>query len=572
MHAHEMVPESYAWKRIGEALTSKPQEFGGKPPRTDERYGDPTLPPNAEKKRAYWIWFAAIIVLESSMIRRAMFEMNDFTEKGVWNQFLLQSQLLNIVTHLIVDLTVLRALNAFGGYSGLSFPSRLNGAPVLNASEENTLLFRHLCKLIQRNPLVNSMLLGGKPDGFHAYEVKQILLMVLSPTFFGVLFAVKSTGGLMKMACINVMFINAHVLIMPFAFKYTEQLRSIYFEKLGPEDVWRKKFALIGVVVAVAPFISSVVVRVMKWEFRSGDGTRLEKTMADETAGVKQQVASQHEKTRNGADIPRVRQSTNRLLGLRPDGGTELSASTMCFKDSDPQFVVVRQPLNGVTLRVTFDGRVLHTSSEPTKDPATGETHTLLKVQPPEWLDLSDGNGPPTGLAWVTTGRKNHQSSFRRGLGLRRHRSDPQNAEKLLQQLWNDDSFVQAGQAVPLLFLENAEVAREVNSVVSLIARNMDGVKANRLVMRLGNCITKATYNARDMADMKEVARTMGMKLCEKMLHRYVFLSRKILLALYCVRRVPLWRFLVRSCEEFLIIPIRRMRYVYSQTVAHTKD
>ena len=125
---------------------------------------------------------------------------------------------------------------------------------------------------------------------------------------------------------------------------------------------------------------------------------------------------------------------------------------------------------------------------------------------------------------------------------------------------------------MPLLFLENAEVAREVNSVVSLIARNMDGVKANRLVMRLGNCITKATYNARDMADMKEVARTMGMKLCEKMLHRYVFLSRKILLALHCVRRVPLWRFLVRSCEEFLIIPIRRMRYVYSQTVAHTKD
>ena len=35
------------------------------------------------------------------------------------------------------------------------------------------------------------------------------------------------------------------------------------------------------------------------------------------------------------------------------------------------------------------------------------------------------------------------------------------------------------------------------------------------------------------------------------------FLSRKILLALYCVRRVQVWRFLVRSCEGFLIIPIR---------------
>mgnify|MGYP006132026011 FL=1 len=39
---------------------------------------------------------------------------------------------------------------------------------------------------------------------------------------------------------------------------------------------------------------------------------------------------------------------------------------------------------------------------------------------------------------------------------------------------------------------------------------------------------------------------------------RYVaFLSRKILLALYCVRRAQVWRFLVRSCEGFLIIPIR---------------
>ena len=58
------------------------------------------------------------------------------------------------------------------------------------------------------------------------------------------------------------------------------------------------------------------------------------------------------------------------------------------------------------------------------------------------------------------------------------------------------------------------------------------------------------------------------------------FLSRKILLAMYCVVCVPLWRFLVRSCEDsspslgsgFLIIPIRRTRYVYPQTVAHSKD
>ena len=40
------------------------------------------------------------------------------------------------------------------------------------------------------------------------------------------------------------------------------------------------------------------------------------------------------------------------------------------------------------------------------------------------------------------------------------------------------------------------------------------------------------------------------------------FLSRKILLALYCARRVQVWRILERSCEGLLIIPIRSTQYV----------
>ena len=51
----------------------------------------------------------------------------------------------------------------------------------------------------------------------------------------------------------------------------------------------------------------------------------------------------------------------------------------------------------------------------------------------------------------------------------------------------------------------------------------------------------------------------------------YDFFSRKILLALYCVRRVPLWRFLVRSCEGFLIIPIRRTHAIHLETVCPYK-
>ena len=37
---------------------------------TTEQYGDPTLPPSPEKKRAYRIWFACIALLEIYMVRR----------------------------------------------------------------------------------------------------------------------------------------------------------------------------------------------------------------------------------------------------------------------------------------------------------------------------------------------------------------------------------------------------------------------------------------------------------------------------------------------------------------------
>jgi len=514
-----------AWRKIDEALSAPPAEFTKPtpkpPPATDDdesRFGpsDPTLPPNAEKKRAYKIWFASIIVLEFCMIRRAMFELNEFTERGVWNQFLLHSQLLNIAVHLVVDFTSLRALNAFGGASGLSFPKRLGGAPVLTTSEENTLLFRHTCKLIQRNPLVNSMLLGGKPDGFHAYQVQQIFLMVVSPTFFSVLLAVKSTHGLCQMALINAGFLAAHVLLMPFAFKYTDTLREAYFAKLGPEEVWRKHFFAIGVFVAAAPFASRFAVRFMRWEFAD-----LRDTSGAGKVGLSHnELAGRANPASDPADIKNLFPKKESVaIGLRPDGGTELSASAVCFKDGKAQFVVVKELLVGVMLRVTFDGRVLHTSTEPTLDPVTGETHALLKVFLP---DFRNGGQPPCGLAWVATGRKDHQrsrdtASMRRGLRNRGERGAHRTSDTL-QSLWNDDSFAQVGKAVPLLFLDTPEVAREVNAVVSLIGRNMDGVKANRLVMRLGNCIMRATYNARDMEVMKEVVQTMGMKLCERML------------------------------------------------------
>tara|TARA_B110000967_G_scaffold204558_1_gene247294 strand:+ start:140 stop:1879 length:1740 start_codon:yes stop_codon:yes gene_type:complete len=501
-------------KSTGDTRVSKPTATSSVPPVTCERYGDPTLPPNVGKKRAYWLWFGFIFVLEFCLIRKATQELNPFSYDALWNPFLLRTQLLNVATHVVIDLGTLRSLNALTPHGGLSFPARLHGAPVLNTSEENTVLWRHLLKLVQRNPVVNGLLLGAKPDGFHAYELKQILMMILSPTFFGVLFAVKSTEGLFKMGVINLGFVVAHTLLMPFAFKYTDKYRGHYEEKIGPEGVWRRNFAVAGAVVAAAPFVASIVVRVMKWEWRAeavlhdDAQARRALVMAKNLEKLKRSTAAQiHDDEHRSRDGHKVR-------GLRLDGGTELSVSSLCFTNGTAQYVVVRETLFGVVPRVFFDGRLLRSSSEPTVCPTTGDTHTVLKVYPPEWLDLARGR-KPVGRAWVVTGRKTQQnmneSGFTRGLsGLRQTKSPSHH------QPWNDDSFAQVGEAVPLLFLDDPEVTREVNAVVSLIRNKMDGVKANRLVMRLGNCITYATFNPSDMEAMTKVVATMGMKVRPK--------------------------------------------------------
>ena len=84
-----------------------------------------------------------------------------------------------------------------------------------------------------------------------------------------------------------------------------------------------------------------------------------------------------------------------------------------------------------------------------------------------------------------------------------------------------ETTFETTGAALSLLFLLDPETVREVNNAVMLIQHNMNSVLANRLVMRMGNCITRATYNVNDYQVMTEVTATMGMVRCERMLRAF---------------------------------------------------
>jgi hypothetical protein len=179
--------------------------------------------------------------------------------------------------------------------------------------------------------------------------------------------------------------------------------------------------------------------------------------------------------------------------------------------------VTVRGVPLGVSLRVTFEGHVLRTSSEFIRDAESGAVHTLLRVWPPEPEfgapgksasgDVDRPSLPPFGRAWVSSGYVRENGA---GVG----RNGSKNASR-------ETTFETTGAALALLFLLDPETVREVNNAVMLIQHNMNSVLANRLVMRMGNCITRATYNVNDYQVMTEVTATMGMVRCERMLRAF---------------------------------------------------
>ena len=59
--------------------------------------------PSAAKKRAYWVWFAAILCLAAAMVRRSTIELNPESTGAVRSVFLLHTQVINIAVHLLVD-------------------------------------------------------------------------------------------------------------------------------------------------------------------------------------------------------------------------------------------------------------------------------------------------------------------------------------------------------------------------------------------------------------------------------------------------------------------------------------
>lgn len=539
---------SYAGGRVDDALVRDTTRARASKTRSPTG-GEPSPVPSAAKKRAYWVWFAAILCLETAMVRRSTIELNPESTGAVRSPFLLHTQALNIAVHLLVDLSALRSLNALYPRWGVMYPAAFRGAPALRASEERAVVVRHFFKLLIRAPMVNCVLLGGKPDGFHAYQVKQLAMMVTSPTFFATLFAVKTAAGLCALALINVGFLTACALSVPFAFKYSPSLREDFLNTIDPIHAnVPRRFAELAVALAATPFAARAAVLVFRLDAQphvvapSLETPKPARKWEGDTAGPGPRTTSAAEKMKGWEGEEREEEArpeedarafspekaqllcgaaleeddaAREALSAKTDGFTpELSASALCFRGSASQCVTVRGVPFGVSLRVIFEGRVLRTTGELIRDAESGAARTLLRVWPPEPesgvsagdvtpFDRGQSEGrfeAPFGRAWVSAGYVLERAAGRKDA-----------VETRL-------TFKPVGESVALLFLRDPETAREVNDATNLIRHNMNGVLANRLVMRIGNCIARATFNENENAVMLDLTATVGMRRCQRML------------------------------------------------------
>lgn len=462
-------------------------------------FDDPTAPPSSSKKRAYAVWFLAIQLLEFTLIRK---QVRMYGVVEVRSEFILHSQLMLSFVYVAIDIVTLINLNVLHPSWGVTRPKHLKGRPILNVTEENSVLARHALKMVARIPNVCGFLLSGRFDIYIGYCLKQVVLMVLSPTFIGVYFAVRSRKGLIKMATANAVFVGMVAYLFPTSFSGEPHMFEALCRTCGSDSYTSTKdLATIGVFIAVvSPFLSFLIL---------SPGLSAT-TSLDRVPG-------------QGSPVRRS------VIGLADDGSSVLESCAVSLRGDEARCIIVQAPLEGTTLRVIFDGRSLPCSTQRLSR-AGNDHHTLLTVRAPTHEDpdnsSSSNSAPLVGLAWVVSVQK--ESS---GKSIRLTRSSRHSCtvdEYAGAAIFDEEKVTLVGAGVPLLLVPSADVAEEINAGAVTIRQKLDASKANKFILRMGNCITPATANPEDLTAVLEVTRALGMHLTEQLLMQMHFSERQM--------------------------------------------
>ena len=210
-------------------------------------------------------------------------------------------------------------------------------------------MLRHALKLVIRVPFVSSALLGARPGFFAVYCLKQVLLMVGSPTFFGIYFAVRSREGLLKMALVNAALCCSVAGAFTFAFAGEPALLKKLCASCGCSATPATDIATIGVLtLTAAPFVCAAILRFPRF---------LARVRGDAPAGP---------------------QPERVVVGFAEDGSSVLESCAITLSPGcdDRRVIVVRKRLEGTSIRVVFNGGCLPCETREFR----GEEDTLLTI------------------------------------------------------------------------------------------------------------------------------------------------------------------------------------------------
>ena len=228
-------------------------------------------PPSANKVVMYRTWFGAILFLEYALVR-----------KSVTLLKLLSHPWVSIAVHVVIDAVVLWFMNAFPGVqnTGLARQSEKEAARGerrrratsradaasnadrtprrLRVPQHVPLLVRHALKLFSRVPTISNVLLGSPSGLYHGYTQKQVLLMVLGPTFFNTAFGGWNSAYLTAQSAMNGAFVLTVTYLNPGAYSTYPELRRYFLDAMGDPS---RYFTVCLPTVVAAPFAFAFLLR-----------------------------------------------------------------------------------------------------------------------------------------------------------------------------------------------------------------------------------------------------------------------------------------------------------------------
>lgn len=220
---------------------------------------DASLPPSFLKKVGYWAWVVAILILELKIVRKVNRTNADlykeatmpFMYKHTW----WVKGVFMTAAHLAIDGYTLFHLNCLRPDWGLRASSH-GGRPALKRPQEDSVLIRHGLKLIMRVPHIAASGNGALFGFYHGYTVTQMALMVVSPTLFGMILAMKSEHVLRRCAAINAAFAVACAMSAPWAYRHLPTLKARYMEDMNGDPRGRLLFVALPMLTTM-PFVLS---------------------------------------------------------------------------------------------------------------------------------------------------------------------------------------------------------------------------------------------------------------------------------------------------------------------------